>query len=231
MRHAHLRRGERPDHHDRGPRVDREAPSPAARVHRRAGLPVRLLRQRHGHGGQGPARREPATVGARDQASAERAPLPLRLAQPHPPPRAARRPGEAAPGPTGPERSARSLEPARSAPSLESEWSAPPLSRRRFLQASGALVIGFSLAPSAALGQAKPAPLPGSLNTNRMLDAWLRIAPNGTATIFTGKIELGQGIGTALSQIAADELDVDLARIEMVSGDTARTPNEGQTAG
>ena len=64
-----------------------------------------------------------------------------------------------------------------------------------------------------------------------MLDAWLRIAPNGTVTIFTGKIELGQGIGTALSQIAADELDVDLARIDVVSGDTARTPNEGQTAG
>src|SRR5207248_1087357 len=66
---------------------------------------------------------------------------------------------------------------------------------------------------------------------NRRLDAWLRIDPNGTLTIFTGKIELGQGIGTALSQIAADELDVDLARIEVVYGDTARTPNEGQTAG
>src|SRR5206468_2909254 len=61
--------------------------------------------------------------------------------------------------------------------------------------------------------------------------AWLRIDPNGTVTIFTGKIELGQGIGTALSQVAADELDVDLKRIEMIHGDTARTPNEGQTAG
>ena len=109
--------------------------------------------------------------------------------------------------------------------------SARSLSRRHFLQASGALLVGFSLAPPAALGQAKPAPLPGSLNTNRMLDAWLRIDPSGTATIFTGKIELGQGIGTALAQIAADELDIDLARIEVVSGDTARTPNEGQTAG
>src|SRR5262249_44215096 len=68
-------------------------------------------------------------------------------------------------------------------------------------------------------------------NTNRMLDAWLRIDPNGIVTILTGKIELGQGIGTALSQIAADELDVDLTRIQIVSGDTARTPNEAQTAG
>jgi nicotinate dehydrogenase subunit B len=105
------------------------------------------------------------------------------------------------------------------------------VSRRAFLKASSGLVIGFALAPRLALGQDRPAPLPGSLNANRMLDAWLRIDPNGTVTIFTGKIELGQGIGTALSQIAADELDVDLQRVEVVSGDTARTPNEGQTAG
>ena len=103
-------------------------------------------------------------------------------------------------------------------------------SRRDFLKAN-ALVIGFALAPRIALGQDRPAPLPGSLNTNRRLEAWLRIDPNGTVIIFTGKIELGQGIGTALSQIAADELDVDLRRIEVVAGDTARTPNEGQTAG
>jgi nicotinate dehydrogenase subunit B len=105
------------------------------------------------------------------------------------------------------------------------------VSRRDFLKATGGLVVGFALAPRLALGQDRPAPLPGSLNANRMLDAWLRVDPNGTVTIFTGKIELGQGIGTALSQIAADELDVDLKRIEVVSGDTARTPNEGQTAG
>ncbi|HMH17921.1 MAG TPA: molybdopterin cofactor-binding domain-containing protein, partial [Burkholderiales bacterium] len=105
------------------------------------------------------------------------------------------------------------------------------LSRRDFLKTGGALVISFSLVPELALGQAKPAALPGSLNTNRMLNAWLRIDADGTVTIFTGKIELGQGIGTALSQIAADELDVDLKRIAMVHGDTELTPNEGQTAG
>src|SRR5881296_4770466 len=105
------------------------------------------------------------------------------------------------------------------------------VSRRAFLTASSGLVIGFTLAPRLALGQDRPAPLPGSLNTNRMLDAWLRIDPSGTVTIFTGKIELGQGIGTALAQIAADELDVDLKRLDVVHGDTARTPDEGQTAG
>jgi len=102
-------------------------------------------------------------------------------------------------------------------------------SRRAFLKSGGALVIAFSLD---AFAQAPAAPsLPGSLAGNRMLNAWLRIDPDGTVTIFSGKIELGQGIGTALAQIAADELDVDLKRIRMVHGDTALTPNEGQTAG
>src|SRR5262245_39047763 len=104
------------------------------------------------------------------------------------------------------------------------------VSRRGFLKVSG-LVICFPFAPRLSLSQDRPAQLPGSLNGNRMLDAWLRIDPNGTVTIFTGKFELGQGIGTALSQIAADELDVHLKRIEIIYGDTARTPDEGQTAG
>jgi nicotinate dehydrogenase subunit B len=101
-------------------------------------------------------------------------------------------------------------------------------SRRDFLKAGGALVIAFSLD---AFAQTAPARLPGSLNGNRMLNAWLRIDPDGSVTIFSGKIELGQGIGTALAQIAADELDVDLKRVRIVHGDTALTPNEGQTAG
>ena len=70
-----------------------------------------------------------------------------------------------------------------------------------------------------------------SLGTNRMLDGWIRINPAGTVTVFTGKCELGQGILTALAQIAAEELDVAYERVEMVSADTARTPNEGMTAG
>jgi len=107
---------------------------------------------------------------------------------------------------------------------------APKLSRREFATALGGIVLAFSLAPRLALGQ-QPANLPGSLNGNRMLDAWLRINQDGTATVFTGKVELGQGIVTALAQIAAEELDLPLARIKMISGDTGQTPNEGQTAG
>ena len=102
--------------------------------------------------------------------------------------------------------------------------------RRRRLLKGTVLSIGFSFAP--AFGQAPaPARLPGSLNTNRMLDAWLAINADGSVLIKTGKVELGQGILTALVQIAADELDVAPQRIRVVSGDTALTPNEGVTSG
>ena len=106
-------------------------------------------------------------------------------------------------------------------------------SRRRFLKTGAAFSVAFTLAPviEPAAQQSARAPLPGSLQNNRMLSGWLSINADGTVTVFTGKVELGQGITTALAQIVADELDIDLKRIEMVSGDTARTPNEGVTAG
>lgn len=105
-------------------------------------------------------------------------------------------------------------------------------SRRRFLKTAGAITVGFSWSVPGVLAQQAAAPrLPGGLNNNRMLDAWLRINADGAVTIFTGKCELGQGILTALAQIASDELDVAYERIEMVSADTARTPDEGVTAG
>jgi CO/xanthine dehydrogenase Mo-binding subunit len=107
---------------------------------------------------------------------------------------------------------------------------APAFSRRQFTAGLGALVVGFSLDPKLALGQEAPR-LPGSLQGNRKLDGWIRINSDGTATILTGKVELGQGILTALAQIAAEELDLPLGRITMISGDTGQTPNEGQTAG
>jgi nicotinate dehydrogenase subunit B len=111
----------------------------------------------------------------------------------------------------------------------EKAMNAPSLTRREVGQMAAALVIGFALAPRATWGD--EARLPGSLEKNRALDAWLRINTDGSALIFTGKVELGQGIVTALAQIAAEELDLPLARIEMISGDTGRTPNEGYTSG
>jgi nicotinate dehydrogenase subunit B len=66
--------------------------------------------------------------------------------------------------------------------------------------------------------------------TNR-LDDWIAIEPDGTITAFSGKVELGTGVRTALAQIVAEELDVHLEQVHMVMGDTALTPDEGYTAG
>ncbi|MEM7118580.1 MAG: molybdopterin cofactor-binding domain-containing protein [Chloroflexota bacterium] len=70
-----------------------------------------------------------------------------------------------------------------------------------------------------------------NLQLNPDLDSWIRFNADETVTIFTGKVEIGQGIKTAVSQIAADELDVALERIRVQTADTALSPNEGLTAG
>jgi nicotinate dehydrogenase subunit B len=76
-----------------------------------------------------------------------------------------------------------------------------------------------------------PRKLPGSLNANRRLDRWLRINRDGTVTVFPGKVEIGQGILTALAQIVAEELDVGLDRIRLAPADTSYSPDEGMTSG
>jgi nicotinate dehydrogenase subunit B len=70
-----------------------------------------------------------------------------------------------------------------------------------------------------------------SLAANPSLDTWIRIDAADTITVFTGKVELGQGILSALARIAAEELDVELGRIRMGMADTASGPDEGITAG
>src|ERR1017187_5767098 len=73
--------------------------------------------------------------------------------------------------------------------------------------------------------------LPGPLAANPSLDRWVAFPATGQVVINTGRVELGQGVLTAMAQIAADELDVAMARITIHSGDTVRAPNEGYTAG
>jgi len=73
--------------------------------------------------------------------------------------------------------------------------------------------------------------LPGSLQVNRRLSQWLRFLPDGTVEVRPGKVEIGQGIVTALAQIAAEELDVGMERIRMIPASTAFSPNESVTSG
>jgi nicotinate dehydrogenase subunit B len=82
----------------------------------------------------------------------------------------------------------------------------------------------------------KPAPspapaLPFSLAANPTLSSWIRFSGQGQVMVSPGKVEIGQGIVTALAQIAADELDVDIGRVQMVRASTAGSPNEGVTSG
>ena len=103
------------------------------------------------------------------------------------------------------------------------------MTRRVFLQASAALIV-YAAVREPVFAQTG-AGLPGSLRRNPELDSWLRINADGSLSVFSGKVELGQGILTALAQIAADELDVALARVHMEPVDTAHSPNEGRTVG
>ena len=73
--------------------------------------------------------------------------------------------------------------------------------------------------------------LPVSLAANPKLSSWVKFGSDGQVTLSPGKVEIGQGIVTALAQIAADELDIDLARVKIVRATTAGSPNEGVTSG
>ncbi|MBB6104261.1 CO/xanthine dehydrogenase Mo-binding subunit [Paraburkholderia bannensis] len=116
--------------------------------------------------------------------------------------------------------------------------------RRRFLL-SGALVVSFSMFPGVSamaqeviadegaavhIGKATEA-LSGSLKTNPYLDSWIKIDRDGKVTVYTGKVELGTGVRTALLQIAAEELDMAPSLITFLTADTGASPDEGLTAG
>ena len=74
-------------------------------------------------------------------------------------------------------------------------------------------------------------PLPPGLTTVPSLGRWIRLTDDGRVVALTGKVEIGQGLITALRTIVAEELDVEPARVEVVSAHTGRTPDEGTTAG
>jgi nicotinate dehydrogenase subunit B len=104
--------------------------------------------------------------------------------------------------------------------------------RRQFLQAGGALVVGFTL-PLPAHAQRVPGAdlaLGKTLDVDAV-DGFVAVNADGTVTIYSGKVDLGQGLRIAIPQMAAEELGIDVARIAMVEGDTALTPDQGPTAG
>ena len=103
------------------------------------------------------------------------------------------------------------------------------LSRRDLLKSSGVLVVSFALSPHMdALAQDAAAVKPVSLD---QVDSFLAIDDKGIVTLYTGKVDLGTGVNIGLAQIVAEELDVQLANVSLVTGDTALTPDQGPTYG
>ena len=98
-------------------------------------------------------------------------------------------------------------------------------SRRGFLKASGLLLVTVNLpAPLLALAEQGATDLPLD-----QVDSFIAIAADGKVTAFCGHVDLGTGIRTALAQIVAEELDVAFEQVEMILGDTRRTPDQGPT--
>jgi nicotinate dehydrogenase subunit B len=99
------------------------------------------------------------------------------------------------------------------------------LDRRDFLKfVGGGIFIWFTLDEAVLLGQRGP-------NYPTDLNAYLKIGEDGRVTLYSGKIEMGQGIYTSLAQMAADELGVALESIDMVMGDTDLCPADSGTYG
>jgi len=99
-------------------------------------------------------------------------------------------------------------------------------SRRDFLKTSGMLIVTFSVAGAAMKTSAAPKTV--ALD---QVDGFLAIDATGKVTVFSGKVDLGTGIYTALTQIAAEELSVPMDKVEMIQGDTLLTPDQGPTYG
>lgn len=114
----------------------------------------------------------------------------------------------------------------------------PSNSRRQFLKKMGVLSIALPFIPACKEEPAEMVwenqvleKLPGSLGRTSQINAWLAVLEDGRVKIFSGKVELGQGIRTALRQVAAEELCLALDQVEVVLAETGVTPNEGYTAG
>jgi CO/xanthine dehydrogenase Mo-binding subunit len=109
------------------------------------------------------------------------------------------------------------------------------ISRRDVLKGAGALIVSFNLFGSVsqlfAQGTQGGTPISnaGGLAPDQ-LDSWIAIAPDGTVTVFTSKVDLGTGTGTALGQIVAEELDVPISKIRMEIGDTEKSVDQGRTS-
>ena len=102
------------------------------------------------------------------------------------------------------------------------------LSRRDLFKGGGALIVGFQIGGTATLAIAARGELAGPPDPN-LINSWIAVHADNTATIYLGKGEFGQGNTTGLLQIAGEELDLDMSQLRWVRLDTNVTPNQGAT--
>ena len=107
------------------------------------------------------------------------------------------------------------------------------LSRREFVRDASGLVVGFSMLDAALAPQLlAQTPIASAVPPSpKKLESWLHILPDGGVQVFTGKLEIGMGVDTALGQIVAEELDLSPSRVTFVLGDTATTTDQGGVGG
>jgi CO/xanthine dehydrogenase Mo-binding subunit len=103
-------------------------------------------------------------------------------------------------------------------------------SRRDLLRGTGACVVAFSFTAPVVDALAQDFPAPKSVALDQV-DTFLAVDAKGMVTVYAGKVDLGTGVRTALTQIVAEELDVAMANIYVIQGDTALTPDQGPTYG
>src|SRR5438105_11946049 len=101
------------------------------------------------------------------------------------------------------------------------------IDRRTLLQASAALIVAFSF----PLGRAGAQTSAAKTVSPERVDGYLAIATDGHVTVYSGKVDLGTGVRTALTQMVAEELDVPMSHVTIIEGDTALTPDQGTTSG
>ena len=103
--------------------------------------------------------------------------------------------------------------------------------RRAFLKSGGALVVTFAVAPTLGSAAAPTSAAKAKTVALNQVDGFLSVDAKGMVTVFSGKVDLGTGVRTAMAQIAAEELGVPLSSVTVIQGDTALTPDQGVTFG
>ncbi len=104
------------------------------------------------------------------------------------------------------------------------------IDRRSLLRGGAGLLVGFALPPLARAGSVAD-PIDAKPVAIDEVASFLAIGRDGSVTVYSGKVDLGTGVRTALAQIVADELDVPVEKVVLITGDTALTPDQGPTYG